>query len=427
MGSEAWANYTQFEKKVKRFLEYQLHRFRMKFRRADVKCRLAEKAFGYRTNMVNDSFSLFYDKNCIITYLAFCGEEMSPFLRFIIRRLLQIPVSLLIITMVLYSGVMLAPPEARARLYLPKGKGGERVTENFISSTIKQNHLDEPYLVQYAYWVRSLLTSSWGYSPTLHDDVLPSLLRRTPVTLELALYSLLLLIPFGLASGLIAGWRPNHWIDGIFRSSAFFGTSMPSFIFALILLSIFYVKLGWFSPGRIEVTTAMEMARSGFVNYTGVLTLDSLLNYRFDIFVTALRHLAMPVFTLSLFHWATLGRITRSIVIGQQNKEYIIAARARGIGERRLLWRHVLATILAPSLTTIALSAASIITGTFVVEIIFGLAGISQVIVISMQSLPDAPAALGFAVYSVLMVIGLMFVLDLVQAVLDPRVRDEVL
>jgi peptide/nickel transport system permease protein len=352
---------------------------------------------------------------------------MSPFLRFIIRRLLQIPVSLLIITLVLYSGVMLAPPEARARLYLPKGKGGERVTENFISSTIKQNHLDEPYLVQYVYWVRSLLTSSWGYSPTLHDDVLPSLLRRTPVTLELALYSLLLLIPFGVASGLIAGWRPNRWIDGLFRSLAFFGTSMPSFIFALILLSIFYVKFGWFAPGRIEVTTAMEMTRSGFVNYTGILTLDSLLNHRFDIFLAALRHLAMPVFTLSLFHWATLGRITRSIVIGQQNKEYIVAARARGIGERRLLWRHVLATILAPSLTTIALSAASIITGTFVVEIIFGLAGISQVIVISMQSVPDAPAALGFAVYSVLMVISLMFVLDLFQAILDPRVRDEVL
>jgi ABC-type dipeptide/oligopeptide/nickel transport system permease component len=352
---------------------------------------------------------------------------MPPFLRFVIRRLLQIPISRLIITMVLYSGVMLAPPEARARLYLPKGKGGERATENFITSTIKQHHLDEPFLVQYAYWARSLLTSSWGYSPTLQDDVLPSLLRRTPVTLELALYSLLLLIPFGLASGLIAGWRPNHWIDGLFRSSAFFGTSMPPFIFALILLAIFYVKLGWFFPGRIEVTTAMEMAHSGFVNYTGFLTLDSLLNQRLDIFWTALRHLAMPVFTLSLFHWATLGRITRSIVIDQQKKEYIIAARARGIGERRLLWKHVLSTILAPSLTTMALSAASIVTGTFVVEIIFGLAGISQVIVISMSSFPDAPAALGFCVYSVLIVMVMMFVLDLIQAALDPRVRDEVL
>jgi peptide/nickel transport system permease protein len=352
---------------------------------------------------------------------------MPPFLRFLTRRLISIPFSLLIITMLLYGGFMVASPEARARLYLPRGKGGERATENFVDSIIRQHHLDEPFVVQYIYWVRSLLTSSWGYSPTLQEDVLPSLLKRTPLTLELVIYSLLLLIPFGLASGLVAGWWQNSWLDGLFRSSAFFGTSIPPFIFALALLSIFYVKLGWFSPGRIEVTTTMELTRSGFVNYTGVLTLDSLLNHRFDIFLTALRHLAMPVFTLSLFHWATLGRITRNIVIDQQNKEYIIAARARGIRERRLLWRHVLFTILAPSLTTIALSAASIVTGTYVVEIIFGLAGISQVIVISMQSVPDAPAALGFAVYSVLMVISLMFVLDLLQAVIDPRVRDEVL
>ena len=352
---------------------------------------------------------------------------MSPFLRYLTRRLLYIPFSLLIITMVLYAGMMLAPPVARARLYLPKGRGGERATENFVNSIIKQHHLDEPYLVQYVYWMRSLLTGSWGYSPTLHDDVLPSLLRRTPVTLELAVYSLLLLIPLGLASGLIAGWRPNRLIDGFFRGSAFFGTSMPPFIFALMLLSIFYVKLGWFAPGRIEAVTELEMASSGFHNYTGFLTLDSLLNYRFDIFWTALRHLAMPVFTLSLFHWATLGRVTRSMVLSEQNKEYIIAARARGISEKQLLWRHVLSAILAPSLTTIALSAASIVTGTFVVEIIFGWAGISQVIAISMQSVPDAPAALGFAVYSILMVIGLMFVLDLLQAILDPRVRDEVL
>jgi peptide/nickel transport system permease protein len=97
------------------------------------------------------------------------------------------------------------------------------------------------------------------------------------------------------------------------------------------------------------------------------------------------------------------------------------------VNETRLVWRHALRAILAPSLTTIALSAASIVTGLFVVEIIFGLTGISEVIIISMRGYPDAPAAMGFAVYSVLMVLGLMFILDVVQAALDPRVREEVL
>ena len=351
---------------------------------------------------------------------------MPPFLQFLIRRIFAMFVSLVVITMVLYAGVMLTPPEARARIYLPPGKGGERATEAFINVLIKKYHLDEPYLVQYGYWARSLIMGEWGYSPTLRGDVLSELLRRTPATLELSIFSLLLLIPLGLASGLVAGWRQNGWFDGIFRSTAFFGTSMPPFIFSMVLISIFYINLGWLAPGRMDVTTDLLMTKIGFVDYTGFLTLDSLLNGRPDILWVSLKHLVMPVVTLSMFHWATLGRITRATVIGQRNKEYIIAARARGVNEKNLLWKHALRAILSPSLTAMALSAASVVTSIFVVEIIFGLTGVSQVIVIAMSSTPDAPAALGFAVYSVLMVISLMFILDVVQALLDPRVRDEV-
>ncbi len=196
----------------------------------------------------------------------------------------------------------------------------------------------------------------------------------------------------------------------------------------MFALAVFYVRLSWFAPGRIDPTTEYQLTKTAFQAYTGALTLDALLNGRMDIFLKALQHLAMPVMTLAMFHWATLGRVTRATVLNERRKEYIIAARARGVNERTLLWRHALRPILAPSLTTMALSAASIVTGVYVVEIIFGIAGLSNVIVASMQSTaPDAAAALGFAVYSVLMVIGLMLVLDLIQAVLDPRVRDEVL
>jgi ABC-type dipeptide/oligopeptide/nickel transport system permease component len=351
---------------------------------------------------------------------------MPPFLQFLLRRIFAMFVSMVIITMVLYAGVMLTPPEARARLYLPPGKGGERATEQYIQNIIDKNHLNDPYLVQYLYWAKSLLAGEWGYSPTMREEVLPALLHRTPVTLELSIFSLLLLIPLGLANGLMAGWRPNGWFDGIFRGFAFFGTSMPPFIFSMILISIFYINLGWLAPGRIDIATDLLMTKIKFVDYTGFLTLDSLLNGRLDILWVALKHLVMPVLTLSMFHWATLGRITRATVIGQRNKEYIIAARARGVNERKLLWKHALRAILSPSLTAMALSAASVVTSIFVVEIIFGLTGVSQVIVIAMSTYPDAPAALGFAVYSVLMVISLMFILDVVQALLDPRVRDEV-
>ena len=352
---------------------------------------------------------------------------MPPFLQFIIRRILLALASLIIVTMLLYAGMMITSPEARARLYLPPGKGGERATEGVINGYIEKYHLNEPYLIQYAYWVRSLLEESWGYSPTLNRDVLPSLLQRTPVTLELALLSLILLIPLGLASGLISGWKPRQAFDHAFRSAAFIGASTPPFILAMVLLSIFYINLGWFGPGRLDAELIYELSSSSFHTYTGMLTIDSLLNGRFDILINALQHLAMPVMTLSVFHWATLGRITRATIMGEKNKEYIIAAKARGVRENRLIWRHALRAVLAPSLTTMGLSAASIVTGIFVVEIIYNLKGVSEVIVVSMRIAPDAPAALGFAVYSVIMVIGLMFFLDILQAALDPRVREEVL
>ncbi len=352
---------------------------------------------------------------------------MPPLLQFAIRRIFYAIVSLILITMVLYAGVMLTPPEARAQLYIPRGKGGDRSSENYMRTLIKAHHLDEPFLVQYGYWAKSLLSGEWGYSPTLREDVLPSLLRRTPVTLELALYSLLLLVPFGIASGLIAGWRPRQGFDNAFRSLAFFGTTMPPFIFSFILLSLFYVNLDWFAPGRLTYSVSLEITKDTFHTFTGLVTLDSLMNGRLDVFWDAVKHLVMPVLTLSMYHWATLGRITRATIIAERGKEHIVAAKARGISEKRLMWHYALRSVLTSSLTSVALSAAAIMTGVFVVEVIFNLNGISEVLVASMSAAPDATAALGFCVYSVILVITLMLLLDIAQAIADPRVRDEVL
>ena len=352
---------------------------------------------------------------------------MPPLLQFIIRRFLVVPISLVIITMVLYGGVMLTPPEARAQLYFPANLP-QRLTEEQIKKLeeeiIKQYHLRDPYPVQYLYWAGSLFDGTWGYSPSLNEYVLPSLLRRTPATLELAFYSLILLIPLGLIVGMASGWRRSSVYDRGVRLVAFLGTSIPPFILAIVLLSIFYINLRWFSPGRIDLGFKFEISDGTFVTYTGMLTIDSLLNGRVDVLESAFRHLAMPVFTLSLYHWATLARVTRVTALSEKAKEYITAAKARGLIERRIVWKHAFKNILAPSLTSIALSAASIVTGVFIAEIIYDIDGISGVIVRAMSGTPDAQAALGFSVYSVIMILLLMFILDVLQAVFDPRVRE---
>lgn len=355
---------------------------------------------------------------------------MPPLLQFVIRRFMVVPISLFVITLVLYGGVMLTPPEARADLYMPPNMNqnlSEEQIANVREQIIKRYHLRDPFPVQYYYWAKTLFDGTWGYSPSLNAEVLPSLLHRTPVTLELAIYSMLFLVPIGMLSGVVAGWNRNGRLDKFFRGTAFLATSTPTFILALVLLSVFYINLGWFAPERISLNYSLELSKGGFNAYTGMLTIDSILNGRFDIFRDAWKHLAMPVFTLSLYHWATLGRVARATVLNERRKEYVISARARGVSERHVLWRHVYRNVIAPSLTSIALSAASIVTGVFVAEIIFNFNGVSFVIVNAMSGIPDAPAALGFAIYSVFMVLFLMFLLDVLQAFFDPRVREGVL
>ncbi len=254
--------------------------------------------------------------------------------------------------------------------------------------------------------------------------MLTGILKRTPATAELTLYSILVFIPLGLISGVVAGSRQNRAPDHRFRITAFIATSLPPFILALFLLAIFYVGLYWFGPERTSISIGFVVKSPEFRQYTGLLTIDGLLNGRPDVSLDALRHLVLPVFTLAIAHWATLGRVTRATMIEEMQKEYVVAAKARGIPERRIVWRHTLRNAIAPALTSSLLSAASLLTGVFVVEIIYNFHGISEIAVRSMQMTPDAPAALGFAIYSVIVVLILMFVLDVIQSSLDPRVRE---
>ena len=355
---------------------------------------------------------------------------MPPFLQFVIRRFLIVPISLVIITMVLYGGVMLTPPDARATLYFPPRMNPNMTEEQlrrYTDTIIERYHLRDPFLIQYGYWVQSLLTGTWGYSPSMKEEVLPALVSRTPATLELTFYSLLLFIPLGRVSGVGAGWKPYGWGDNLFRMMAFVGMAIPPFVLAIIFLSIFYKDLEWFAPERISYTYGYEITKESYNAVTGFLTVDALINGRFDILKDAFRHLAMPVITLCLYNWAVLARITRSTVLELRNKDYIVSARARGFSERRVMWRHGFRSVLAPSLTSIGLSAASLLTGAFIVEIIYNTHGVSEVLATSMRGIPDAPAALGFSVYSVILVLTLMFLVDVLQAILDPRVREEVL
>ncbi len=355
---------------------------------------------------------------------------MPPLLKFLLRRLIFAIISFLVITALMYAGIMLTPADTRADLYMPKNLS-PRVTEEMIQKMkdriIETYHLNAPYPVQYISWLGSLLHGTWGYSPTLNEDVLTNLLRRTPATLELTLYSLLFFIPLGIVAGALAAGSVHKRTDVALQVSAFLATATPTFILALFLISVFYAGLKWFPPGRVSVAIGTIVNGAAFHSYTGLVTIDGLLNGRLDVTLDALRHLVLPVLTLSLFHWATLQRITRAAMLDEFGKEYLLAVMAKGITHRRAVWHHALRNVFSPVLTSSILSAASLLTGVFVVEIIYNYPGISGIITRGIGSIPDAPAAVGFAVYSILAVLFMMFVLDIIQAWLDPRYREGVL
>jgi peptide/nickel transport system permease protein len=354
---------------------------------------------------------------------------MPPLLRFLLRRLFSIPVTLIIVTACLYGIAMLTPVEVRAQLYLTPTELARGDVVKLSQRVAETYGLDDPFVVQYGRWLGRLLQGNWSYSPTLRGDVLPALLSRTAVTAEVTLLAVAVYLPLGLVAGVIAGAQRHRRPDHGFRLLAFAATSIPSFVLGLVLLAIFYTGLRWFPPNRASPATAAIVRSEEFRTITGMLTVDGLLNGRPEVTLDALRHLILPVVTLSVAQWATLGRVTRATTIDELQKSYITAAHARGLRPNRVLWRHAFRNVTGPALATGALAAASLLTGVFIVEIIFNLRGVSEVVTAwalnrnRILQIPDAPAMLGFAVYSVIVVQLLMLVLDVAQALLDPRLR----
>jgi peptide/nickel transport system permease protein len=352
---------------------------------------------------------------------------MNPFIKYLLRRILYMLITILLITASIFSAfIWLLPPEVRAFVYLPPWKG---VTpDNYLETVITEYGMRDPLPVQYGRWLINLARGDWGMSPTMNTGVLDILIQRAPATVELLLFSLIFFIPTGLVSGVIAGWRRGKLFDSGFRLTAFIATSIPPFILGLMLLAIFYIGLNWFPAGRVSVPIGLEVSDPSFRSYTGLIVLDGVLNGRLDVSADALRHLVLPAFTVSLTYWATLGRITRAAINDELHEDYINTARSKGLHNRDVLWRHAFRNASVPGLNSIALSAAMFLTNAMIIEIIFGYPGISKPLsqALANPKSPDIYMAMGFAVFSTLLVLPVMLALDILLAVFDPRIREGV-
>lgn len=349
---------------------------------------------------------------------------------YIIRRLLILPVILIGVTLLIFAMLQVLGPVERSALYvrdIPK-------TDRQVEAIITRYGLDKPFYVQYWNWlvgvkdgqtgerVGGVLRGDLGYSRTGREPVIEALVRRFPATLELAMWSMVPVILFGVWMGVKAALHHNKPLDQLARVLAILGWSFPTFVFALLMLLIFYARLDWFQPGRLSTEFSQEVLKPGFTQYTRMITIDSLLNLRFDIFLDALRHLVMPVTTLMVISAALLLKITRSSMLEEMRQDYVTTARAKGLPEKTVVNRHIRRNALIPVITVAGLTLAGLLNGVVITETVFEYPGLGQWAAAAAVSL-DVLSMLGYALFTAVLIIMANLAVDVLYAVLDPRVR----
>ncbi len=347
---------------------------------------------------------------------------------YIIRRLLLVPVLLFGVTVLIFAMLQFLSPVERSALYvrdIPKN-------ENAIRGIIKQYGLDKPIYEQYWRWLvghtvngarkGGILFGDFGYSRTASQPVVDLIKNRFPNTLDLTIWAVAPVILIGIWLGVQAAVHQNGFIDQAARIFSIVGTSFPTFVFGLLMLMIFYAKLQWFPPGRLSDWASQAVYLSSFHHYTRLLTFDSLLNGRLDIFWDVMRHMLMPILTLSYISWATFVRVTRSSMLETLRMEYVTTARAKGLKERDVIYKHAQPNAMIPVITLAGFQVIGLLGGVVITETVFNYPGIGQAAANAAVQL-DVITVLGFALFNGLILIVANLVVDVLYAVLDPRVR----
>jgi ABC-type dipeptide/oligopeptide/nickel transport system permease component len=345
-------------------------------------------------------------------------------LKYIIRRLLILPVVMFLVSVILFLLVLQLPVEMRVAIYVPAVNPHltPQQYQDLLDEIIERRGLNDSLPVQYVSWLETMVKGGWGWSPTWRQTVLEGLKQRAPATLELTLYAMVPAVVFALILGSVSAQLKDRLPDHLVRGAAFVAWAFPPFILALILMNVFYAWLGWFPPERASVWAGPIINSAQFRSYTGLLTLDALLNARPDIFWDALRHLALPAATLALTEWALLTRIMRSSLLETLRQDYVTTARAKGVPEKRVINLHARRNALLPVVSTGGVMTSMLITGVVVIEVIFNFNGVGRWAVKGILS-TDIPVAVGFAIFSCSVVVLASLVSDILYALLDPRIR----
>ena len=316
---------------------------------------------------------------------------------FILRRSLQSIIVLFVMSLIVFVGVNLVGDPVDM-LINPEADQAE------IDRVIRDLGLDRPVSEQYWYFVVNAFQGDLGRSFIFGEPALKLIIQRMPATMELALFSLLMAVVFGIPLGIYAGLKPNSRVSKTIMAGSILGFSMPTFWVGIILIMFFSVSLGWLpSTGRGEVATYLGITSS-------IFTLDGL------------SHIFLPAFNLALFKLSSVIRLARAGTREVILQDYIKFARAKGVAESRVVRVHLLKNIMIPVITIIGLEFGSLIAFSTVTETVFAWPGMGKLIIDSIYNL-DRPVVVAYLMIIVVIFVTLNLIVDILYSVLDPRVR----
>lgn len=340
-------------------------------------------------------------------------------LSYIGRRLLFLPLVLFGVTLFIFIAMSFLSPYQLVSSYI---KSPDELKNQSLDDLVKKYQLDDPAHIKYFRWLGNVLRGNLGYSRSANMHVVDAIKARFPATLELTLFAIIPVVLGGIWLGSLSAIHHNSPVDHATRVFAIIGWSLPSFVFGIILLMYFYGVLGWFPPGRLSTWADMVVLSEGFTRYTGMNTLDAILNRRWDVFWDAIRHLVAPTISLSYLWWAFILRITRSSMLDVLNKDYVRTARAKGLPENMVIRRHVRRNAMIPVATVAGFMVLGMLGGLTITETVFDYKGLGLLTATAAQQL-DYTCVLGTTMfYGVILVVSNL-VVDVLYALIDPRVR----
>jgi dipeptide transport system permease protein len=332
-------------------------------------------------------------------------------LRFILTRASLVIPTFIGVTLLTFALIRLAPGDPVLLM------AGERGIDPVRYARLRAElHLDDPLLLQYAYYMADVLRGDFGRSIVTREPVIREFLALFPATIELSFMAMMFAVLIGLPAGIIAAVRRGSVFDHTLMGVSLAGYSMPIFWWGILAILLFSVTLGW-TPvsGRISAMYYIDPV-------TGFLLVDAWLAGDSKAFVSALRHLILPAIVLGTVPMAIIARMTRSSMLEVLNEDYIRTARAKGLPPPWVVGVHALRNALIPVITVIGLQVGLLLTGAILTETVFSWPGIGKWLIESIRR-RDYPVLQGGVLLVACIVMGVNLLVDVLYGLINPRIR----